>query len=643
MKRVLAILLAALMLVPVLSGCSIFVDTETKGAYINVYLGDELRVWDPALALTDASAVQYLSLVYEGLMKYDNKGKVEKAMCSEYEYDEETNSIVFEIRETAWSDGRRVSADDFIYSWKRILDPDFTSPAKPLLYMIKNARKVVNGDLSIDDLGVASIDTYTLQVELEEGMNYEKFIENLASISLAPIREDYASVYSDWYWTSTNIITNGPFNVKTMVRGKTGEGGKLVIERNRYYDRPNYDLVSDEVAKDTYVTPYRLEIYFGLSEADRDAAFGYKAKDGTVSLPSGSGELKVAADQLHFIAPVAKDSQYADKADALSMLSTASLMINTRNPLFAKAEVRRALSAAIDREALASLYVGAKAATGLVPEGVLYNGTGSSFREKAGNILSTSADIAAAKDLLKSAGVNSGSFTLTYRETGKNAAIAEAVKSAWEELGFRVTLRGVNADEYRYLYNAAIEGDQYVAEDETTEDVISTEEEETTAATEKVIEKIFDNGEEPKEVYNYDVILTDYQSLTAKPFAALAPFALGFSGIAMNSKYGDYEQRPGMTGYSDSAYDALIEKAFSESGNDEEASNTLIEAEKKLLEDMPIIPLFFRANAAVSSSALSGTGETTAYGTYVFTKVSQSSFEDYTTVDESLLPVTEEE
>ena len=79
-----------------------FVDSETKGAYINVYMGSELRVWDPAAALTDASAVQYLSLCYESMMQYDENGKVVNGICDKYEYDEEKNTLTFLLRKTAW-------------------------------------------------------------------------------------------------------------------------------------------------------------------------------------------------------------------------------------------------------------------------------------------------------------------------------------------------------------------------------------------------------------------------------------------------------------------------------------------------------------------------------------------------------------
>ena len=77
MKRFTAVLLTALLLLSaLLSGCGMFVDSETKGAYINVYMGSELRVWDPAAALTDASAVQYLSLCYESMMQYDTAAMI---------------------------------------------------------------------------------------------------------------------------------------------------------------------------------------------------------------------------------------------------------------------------------------------------------------------------------------------------------------------------------------------------------------------------------------------------------------------------------------------------------------------------------------------------------------------------------------
>ena len=71
-----------------------------------------------------------------------------------------------------WSDGTPLNANDFVYSWKRVLDPNTRLPVHPALYPIKNAEKIVNGELTLDDLGVEAVDDYTLKVTLEGPTTY---------------------------------------------------------------------------------------------------------------------------------------------------------------------------------------------------------------------------------------------------------------------------------------------------------------------------------------------------------------------------------------------------------------------------------------------------------------------------------------
>lgn len=635
MKRFTAILLTALMLLSAgLCGCGLFVDTETKGAYINVYMGSELRSWDPAKSLNDASAVQYLSLCYESMMKYDENGKVVKGICDTYEYDEETNTLVFTLRKTAWSDGRRISADDFVYSWKRILNPDFSCDAKSLLYYIKNARALNEGTATLADVGLASIDTYTLEVTLEQGINYELFLENIASIALAPVREDYASVYEDtWDRSSTNIITSGAFTVKNMESGK--EGQRLVLERNKYYNCINYDSISEEIRRDKYVKPFRLIFNFSLSEDDRTTAYNYRAKDGEVTLSDGKTTLSEAADQLHYISgSLASSNALASKAKTDSTLSTMSLFLNTKNALLAKQGVRQALSLALDREALASVYVGAKAATGLVPNGVSYGKVSSSFRKEAGDLLPANADLSAAKSALSSAGVSSGTLTLTYRDTSHNGEIAQSIKEAWEQLGLKIKLNPLDAAHFAHVCSIVEKGNEEYIDPTvytTTEEVTTAEavNGEDTVVTKAPMKELFNNGKQPEMYYNYDIVLLDYQTLTPSAFSTLAPFAVGFSGNAVATDYDDYAPRTHMTGYNSEEYNALIEQAFK--ANDRaEMSKILVDAEKLLLTDLPVIPLFQNANAYLASSAISGeTKSINVYGAHSFTKVSQSKFDNY--------------
>ena len=190
MKKLISMLLLVATLTLTLAGCTTLEEGE-KGATINVYIGNEISDYDPALAYTDDSAAKVLGLVYEGLTRINSNGKVENALMRSYKIieDPEKNDYRMQItiKNTKWSDGRVVAADDVVYAWKRILDPEFTCSAAALLFDIKNARDVKHGDNSIDDLGVAAIDDTVIEVQFEEKIDYDLFLENLACLALVQL------------------------------------------------------------------------------------------------------------------------------------------------------------------------------------------------------------------------------------------------------------------------------------------------------------------------------------------------------------------------------------------------------------------------------------------------------------------------
>ena len=660
--RVLAAVLCAVMLLGTLTGCG---SSDEKGAYINIYLGAEVRSWDPAIGFTDSAAVKYFSLVYEGLTKYDDNGKVINADAKNIEV--KTNSdgeLYMEIDiDGDWSDGRPVSANDYIYSFKRILDPDFSSPAKSLLYPIKNARKIINGECTIDDLCIYAPMTKTLQIFFEDP-NYDtdSFLENLASLALVPVREDMVAVYDNWDKIAIDIQTNGPFTVKTM--DTTAEGGQLILERNKYYQKTSHNIFLNDSVLTKYITPYRLVVNYGYKDkesdttydqvmgyADREEAFNYDGDSGEAITTSGGVTLDSADDQIFYLSNLRGDTELK-KVKTSELMSTYCYYFNTNKAPFDKAEVRQALSMAIDREAIAALYYGAVPATGFVPHAVTYSSRKNTFREEVGEILNVAGDIDGAKALLKSAGVSSGSFTLTYRDINRNGEIAEAVKAAWEQLGFKVKLEGLDYEDYMQRMTLYVEGvsnvfskeveNEETGLNETKYYMVEKEEgklidadsasKNGTDITDQIVGNnsyaLKEKSEEPNSYYDFDVIGLDYQSLNADPFYTLAPFAPDYSGNAVMTQYNDYESRTHMTGYNSNKFNELIDQAYA-AATREEAAPILAEAEKQLLQDMPVCPVIFNTDSYVIGSGLSKCKFTTAYGNRDFSKAKLKNYMNY--------------
>lgn len=618
MKKIMALLLCIIMLGSVLTGCrgSIAQDAEDKGAVIPVYMTTEIYNLDPAVAYLDEAGAKILGLIYEGLFEMDENGKPQKALCKSYTTGTNRDGEFYmeiTLNDTKWSDGRSVTANDFVYAWKRILEPEFSSEAAAMLFDIKNARDCKAGLISIDDFGVVASETKVIEITFAREIDVDTFIEYLCSPALVPLREDKAARLDDWASNYATMVTNGPFYPKLFEPGT----GSMTLERSIYYYR---DVESESEKLDSYVTPYQIQILFCTPEEALD---------------------KYEAGEIVYISELPLDAreEYADKVETQDTLSTASYYLNTTKAPFDNADVRKALSLAIDREELAAIIGYASPAEGIVPSAVFNTDRKTSFREEGGSLISANADMETAKSLVKSAGASGSEFTIKIRDNHNDRAVAEYVKGVWEELGFKVTVEELGFDSYTNL-----EYQQY-------HDLLS----------------------EAYYAGDFDVIAIDMQALSTQAFTTLAPFAKDFSGTAMDlsgvgvdaettlpvrGEAPDYalellesdktdaettadaaeeatdEERtfdtePHVTGYNSEEYNALIEQAYEETDVAKRAE-LLHQAEAVLIEDMPVIPLFVYEDAYLVSKDLKKI-ETTYFAYRDFSSTTLKDYERFKT------------
>ncbi len=557
MKKLLALSLCLLTVFSLFAACGNKDEEEDKGPTIPVYITTEIANFDPAYSNLDDGAMKILGLLYEGLFRINAGGKVEKAQAKSIKVldkpSEDYYAIEITLKATCWSDGTSVQASDYIFAWKRILESEFRGEAASMLFDIKNARAVNSGDMSIDDLGITDVASNILKIEFEGKVDYDKFYEYLASPLLVPLREiAIDKVQKDWASSASILVSNGPFVVRTYLPGE-----KLVIERNIYYLR---NVEEDSVTK--YVKPYRLAINL--------------KKDASANLE----DLEAGAVVYNAELPLDRRASYKDsgKVQIVDSLSVMSCLFNTTKAPFDSADVRRALSLALDRNAIVSILTFAKPAQGLIADGVYNTGkTGKavSFRSAGQSLISASADVSAAKELLKKAGVSGGSITLTLRNNPADIAVAEYIKGVWESLGFNVTLNALSFVKYQ---------------DEKEYDLVS------------------DPYLEAYEAGNFEAILFDNLMLTTDAFPNLAMYAKAFASGKMNMDVADenYELAPHISGYYNPDYDAKIEEAFAVKTDREARAALLHEAEAMLMQDMPIIPLVELQNAIIVGNDLNG-------------------------------------
>ncbi len=210
-------------------GISIFINT-----------GPEPNTIDPSINVT-SDAVFYLMHTFEGLIEKDSEGKLIPGVAESWEISEDGLIYTFKLRTNSkWTDGKSVVADDFVYSWQRVVDPATGSQYGYQHEPVKNAKAITAGTMPKESLGIKAIDDYTLEVQLEAPTAY--FLELLSFPTFYPLRKDIIEQYGDeWTLNADTYIGNGAFKLIERNRDES-----LVMVKNTNYWNVE-DIVPDKI------------------------------------------------------------------------------------------------------------------------------------------------------------------------------------------------------------------------------------------------------------------------------------------------------------------------------------------------------------------------------------------------------------
>lgn len=224
---------------------SVAVDAENNS--ITIALGTEPPQLDHTRA-TDTSSIVVLSHSMEGLINYDDAGDLVPGVAERWEIRED--GATFWLREDAlWSDGVPVTAHDFVYSWRRVVDPVTASEYSFILYPIVNAETINQGNLPPQALGVRAINDRQLEVEFVQPTPY--FDKLVAFVTYYPLREDFLVSTNGRYGADAEtLLSNGPYMVTEWIHSAS-----MTWEKNPYYwsdekgflDRINVGYITNDV------------------------------------------------------------------------------------------------------------------------------------------------------------------------------------------------------------------------------------------------------------------------------------------------------------------------------------------------------------------------------------------------------------
>jgi oligopeptide transport system substrate-binding protein len=364
-------------------------------------LGSDPKTIDPGLnGATDGGHV--VNNTFEGLMR-EIDGKYEPGMAESYTVSEDGLTYTFIIREDAkWSDGQAVTANDFAYSWSRVVDPATASEYA----WIFDAANVESW---------TAVDERTFEVKLSAPTPY--FVGLTAFYTFFPVRQDMVETAGEGAWATNpeTAITNGPFKLASF---KSGD--RLILEPNEYYWK------REEVKLN------KIEILMIVDSATALTGFESGQIQVLDDMPGAEIPRLLAEDPSFMILP--KDGSYY-------------YAFNTKVKPLDDVRVRQALSLAIDRQAIVETVTkaGQVPAHSLIPGNHL-DANGEMFNQVSGNYgIEPTAKVEEARALLADAGYPDGegfpTFEILYNTNESHKNIAEAIQEMWKQnLGIDVTL-----------------------------------------------------------------------------------------------------------------------------------------------------------------------------------------------------------
>jgi len=500
-----------------LAGCGLGKNVQKDNLYpleqgkqiLTYNLGSEPKTIDPGRAAGQPD-LTVVNAIMEGLTRYNLEGELEPAMAGSWEISSDGTTYLFYIRdEASWSNGEPVTAHDFEYAWKRVLDPQYASNYAYQLYYLVNGPEYNDGGnagtMDAGMVGVKAIDEKTLEVTLSAPV--PQFLGLTAFPTYFPVHKATVEANANWHLKPETYVNNGPFKLAGWESYQ-----RIILEKNAHYwneeevklDQLIFTLVSEEGTALALFETGKADIVFNLPYQEL---------------------ARLTADP-------------AAGLEVASELAVSLYLFNTLKEPFDDVKVRQALAMAIDREAITDYVTGGgeQPAYAYVPYGLPDVKPSNDFRREGGTLFTM--DLDRAKELLKEAGYAEGKgfpeVELLITDSDTNLKVAQAIQEMWRQ-NLGISTIKIRPMEWR-LY----------------------------------LQTIF-----PME-----------HQLAGAGWSADYVDAMTFMDVYLS--HGGNNK----TGFSNSQFDSLIALANS-TDNQETRVKAMHQAEKILMDEMPVMPLFF--------------------------------------------------
>ena len=368
--------------------------------------GAEPETLDPSI-ITGQPEGRIVNALFEGLTTFNARGEPGPGMAEFWTISEDRKTYAFKIRPDAkWSDGRRLTAHDFVESWKRTLSPETGASYNYQLFYVKNAEPFAEGRITdFSEVGVKALDDQTLEVTLENPTPF--FLDLCATPPLQPVPTTQVKEFGDDWVKPEKMVSNGAYVLEDW----------RINDKIRLRKNPNYWNARNVALESVEVLPISVAT----------VAFNFYAGGLADLIVDKNLTPNALLDELKKM-PAFHSAPFA---------GIYFLRFNCSRPPFNDSRVRRALAMAVDKRRIVEKITraGELPATSFVPPGI------ADYVSPEG----LAYDPAAARQLLVEAGFPDGKgFPLTtflYNESQQNRDVAVELQAMWlEHLGVKVNL-----------------------------------------------------------------------------------------------------------------------------------------------------------------------------------------------------------
>ncbi|MGG2066067.1 peptide ABC transporter substrate-binding protein [Bacillus sp. S14(2024)] len=529
-KLMMGVILAASLLISACSNNSSKPKEVSEKQVLHVTISEEIPSLDTAKSMNGTSS-HVMQNIFEGLYVLDEKDNPVPGVAKSFEKSTDGKTYIFHLRKDAkWSNGDAVTANDFVYSWQRTVNPQTASQYAYMLFYIKNAEAINKGALAVDQLGVKAIDDVTLEVQLETPIPY--FLNLLTLPIYLPQHKSFVEEKGSKYGLEPeDMIYNGPF-----VLSEWKHEQEFKLKRNdTYWDKNTVKLeeINFHIVKDT-ATAVNL---YGTGSIDRtpiNSSFVDKYKG--------------------------KSDFYTTKDPAIAMLR-----FNQKNSALANTKLRQSISMALNKEAVVNHFLnnGATAAQGLIPEGYKNEKDGKDFRKENGDLA-------------------------VYN--------VEKAKNFWEDAKKELGVEQITLEFLTYEQDQAKQTAEYIKGEL---------EKNLQGLTIKIKPQPFKQKLQLEQTGQYDISMVVWGPDYKDPISYLELFTTDNPNNKMN--------------YSNQHYDELINSAKNDLVLEEQKRwKAMQEAERILLEDAAVVPLYHTGSAYLQKEYVKGIEKHEFGGVYTY-------------------------